>query len=555
MRAIFTLLVLANVLAAQQQATPMGVINQTGVFSPSPWFVQAGVPGGVRQQGPLKTDCAADGYVVNGVTGEPIARARVTLMGGRGLSSVVADSSGHWSFSNAACGTVQIMASRPGFLNGNQMQQRMGAAPFRPLVLTSGSPEHDIRIQLAPQAVIVGKVVDDQGDPVMNAQVNALTSRVVEGHRTFQPAGGSNTNDLGDFRIANQTAGKYVVCARANGFGAESSALGESCYPGPIEGGAASTMELPAGRETRVDFTLHEVPTVHVRGTITGLPKNRGAGISLVKRGNGMNGNQGPGGARQARIDADGGSFDIAGVTAGAWLLSTDYYDTGVRLMARVPVDVGSSDLEGVAVHLDSGFKVTGAVRIESKAGNAPPGQQFNFNLRPAEPMGGGGQVIWSQDHSTFTINDLMPGAYRFEAFPPGGFFVKSATLAGRDILGEDVPITQSAGPIDVVLSDDAGILDAQVTGVDDQAVQASWVMVMQNGLRPHMARTGADGHIKMNGLAPGDYRVYAWDDFQQVEYANPEWMQRYGGNGASVSVQAGQTAQVSLKQQNVPAQ
>ena len=562
MRAIFALLALTALLAAQQQSMPgvsmQGVITPAGGIVPAPWFGQEGAVGAGRQQVPVKTDCAADGYVVNAVTGEPIPRAHIALMGGNGQSSVAADNSGHWSFSNVACGQVQLMANRPGFLNGNQGQQRISGSPFYTIVLTSGSPAHDIKIKLIPQAVIVGKVVDDLGDPIMNAQVTALTSRVVEGRRTFQPMGNMNTNDLGEFRLASLNGGKYIVCARGNergpaffngnAVGGEPLTLGESCYPGPVEGGAASAMELAAGRETRVDFTLHETPVVHVRGTITGMPKNQGAGITLVKRG--MNG---PGGAHPARIGPDG-KFDVAGVTPGSYMLSTDYFEAGTRLTARVPVEVGNSDVDDVAVHLDVGFTVTGTVRIESKSGNAPPGQQFNFNLRSAEPMVGGGQVKWGPDHSTFTIPDLTPGTYRLDAFPAGQFFVKSATLAGRDIWREEIPITQSAGPIEVVLSDDAGVIDAQVKGADDQPA-LSWVMVLQDGQRPRNAMTGADGHIKMQGIAPGDYRVYAWDDFQQVEYANPDWMKNYGGSGATVSVQAGQTAQVTLKQQTAPAQ
>jgi hypothetical protein len=75
--------------------------------------------------------------------------------------------------------------------------------------------------------------------------------------------------------------GKYIVCSNLPG----ALTLAESRYPGPVEGGAASAMDVPAGRETRVDFALNQTPGVHVRGTIAGVPAGRGAGISLIKRG------------------------------------------------------------------------------------------------------------------------------------------------------------------------------------------------------------------------------------------------------------------------------
>jgi hypothetical protein len=236
-------------------------------------------------------------------------------------------------------------------------------------------------------------------------------------------------------------------------------------------------------------------------------------------------------------------------------MLSTDYFEADTHLTARVPIEVGSSDVDDVAVHLDSGFAVTGRVRIESKSGNAPIYRQFVLNLRSSDPRAGF-QIKWSADNATFTIPDLTPGNYRLDAVPPSPYYVKSVTLAGRDFMREEIPITQSgAGPIDIVLSDDGGVIDAQVTGADDQPVAAAGVMLLQNGLRPRIAATGPDGHVKLQGLAPGDYRIYAWDDVQQVEYADAEWMKRNGGSGVAVTVQAGQTAQVTVKEQTVPAQ
>jgi hypothetical protein len=203
---------------------------------------------------PQPSNCAADGVVVNSMTGEPIARARVLAMASQ--TSATADNLGHWTLTNITCGRLQVTATRPGFLN---------AGVREPLTISSESPAHDVKIQLTPQSVVVGKVADEQGDPVMNAQVSVLASRVVEGHRAFQISSAMQTNDLGEFRIAGLPAGKFIFCARAQapfgglynapglGNGSDSVANGETCYPGPVDGGAASAMELSAGHETRID--------------------------------------------------------------------------------------------------------------------------------------------------------------------------------------------------------------------------------------------------------------------------------------------------------------
>ncbi|MES1262470.1 MAG: carboxypeptidase-like regulatory domain-containing protein, partial [Acidobacteriota bacterium] len=165
---------------------------------------------------PVTSDCSLDGSVVNAATGEPVARARVMLMGPRGQTGVTADNAGRWSFSNAACGQTQILAMKPGFLQGSFGQPRLGAA-FRPVILAGGEALHDLKIQLTPQAVVTGKAVDDQGDPMMGVQISALAPRVMEGRRAFQPGVMVTTNDLGEYRLAGLQPGKYILCAQAPG--------------------------------------------------------------------------------------------------------------------------------------------------------------------------------------------------------------------------------------------------------------------------------------------------------------------------------------------------
>jgi hypothetical protein len=420
MRALLGLLALAVLLSA----------SQIGSDVPQP-----------KPLVPFGTDCALDGYAVNAVTGEPVPRARVTLSGAGGPSHLSTDISGRWSFSSVACGPVGIMVTRPGFLNGILA----GAN-----IVVSGTPLRNLTIRLTPTSVIVGKVLDDQGDPVANAQMIYLVSRVVNGSRSFLAAGGTlsntGTNDLGEFRLAGLSAGKYIVCVQPNlRTGNDPVMLGESCYPGPPDSASASAIDLAAGRELRVDFTLHQVTAVHVRGVISGLPKPQGVGLTLIRRGFNS-----PAGAISARISPDG-KFDVDGVAPGSYMLSTDYFEAGSRLFARVPVEVGNSDLNDIAVHLEPGFNVSGRVRVESKAGNVLD-RPFSLTLRSSDPLIGGAPVKWSADRSTFSIADMTPGNYRLEANPPAKFFVRSATMSGRDLLADEIAITQSAGPIDIVL-------------------------------------------------------------------------------------------------------
>ncbi len=482
---------------------------------------------------PTSFDCAVDGSVVNSQTGEPIARARITLNSAGSPASTSTDSSGRWSLSNVACGPAPLLVSRPGFL-----QQARRAAN-----LISGSPMHDMKIELTPQSVFYGKVLDDQGDPVLRAEVIVFIARIAEGRVSFQRNYASNTNDLGEYRIPNVSRGKYIVCSSAiNGPQGDVPVSGQTCYPGPIEGGTANAMEMATGREIKVDFTLHEATAVHVRGTVTGLPEGKNIGINIVPRGPAAGVvNAGGGNGRD-------GKFDFR-VPAGSYMITADYFEGGKHLLARVPIEAGATDIDNVTVALDGGFNITGHVRIDSQTRQTGGRSQFGINLRTADPTTGSGQLKWDADHTSFAFNDMSPGAYRLDVFPPSPFYVKSATLAGQDILNSEFSVAQAAGPIEIVLADDGGSIEGDVVDADGQPATGG-VIALRNGRASNLQGIG---HFKLSNLAPGDYTVYAWDDANQVPYADQDWMRRYAGGGTPVTVSAGQNVQVKLTQQKVP--
>ena len=489
---------------------------------------------------PASFDCSADGTVVNAVTGEPILRAKVILQVAGTPYSATTDATGKWTLNNVGCAPVMLQVSRPGFLN-------MAPTQAKPIQLVSGATVHDIRTALTPQSVAIGKVLDDQGDPVQGVQITALSLRVSpEGRLRFQAGGSAMSNDIGEFRLANLQPGKYIFCSRAinRPEPREQMIAADSCYPGPPEA-AASAIDVAAGREIKMDFNLTQVPAFHIRGSVAGAPEGRNVGINLqeIVPNADMNHNtNGP---------VRDGKFDVR-VSPGSYLLSADYFEAGKHLTARVSVTVGNSDVDNLVVHLDEGFTVSGILHVDSQSNVAPP--QFGINLRAETPAGSGGQMRWGADHATFTISDLVAGSFKLNASPPSPFYVSRATLAGQDILNNWVPISQVAGPIEVVLRDDGGVLEGDVVDASSQPTAAT-ILVLRGASRIAMGYSGENGHFKIQNLPPGDYSASAWNDGNKVPYAEAEWMRRYATAVAPVTITAAQTTQVKLTQQIVPVQ
>lgn len=53
------------------------------------------------------------------------------------------------------------------------------------------------------------------------------------------------------------------------------------------------------------------------------------------------------------------------------------------------------------------------------------------------------------------------------------------------------------------------------------------------------MALTAASGRFHENGIAPGEYRLFAWDDLDDVEYKDARLLRQFAKQSTLVSVAA----------------
>ena len=458
--------------------------------------------------------CTVDGTVVNSASGAPIERAHISIMSSTDVFFADSDAAGKWVVEHVPCGRVTVIVNRPGFIRKQQVIEK--------------SPAHDVRLQLVPQSVLAGRVLDEQGEPLLGAQVSLMTSRVINGIRGVQASTSATTNDLGEYRFSGLPAGKYILCANAGGGAMAASGgkpYGDKCYPGTMP------MDVPAGYEGRVDFGLMPLATVQVSGQVSGQVEGQTI-VTLVPRSQIARMSLGLSG--QVKPD---GSFVIRHVPPSSYTALT----TSGRMTVAMPVEVGSADIDSLQLHIEPGATVTGTVK---------PAPTSSMDVQLIRDLATDGIAysasgVWTHDRTSFALSDVPAGNYRVELTPPTPFYVKSVTLGGRDISNSDFVVGPGAGNIEVVLADDGGTVEGDVS-------EPAWVLLQKDGMPSRNARTDANGHFKIDNLPPGDYKVYAWDDNANVEYGNLEWM-RQNGKGVAVSVAPGQTAQVRVTPQTAP--
>src|ERR1051325_5700288 len=108
-------------------------------------------------------------------TGDPLRKAivRLQMISGRGATSNytgTTDSEGRFVFEEVAPGRFELSAERTGFVKTFYGAARPSAAA-KPSTVAPGQKRTGIVVKMAPQALIAGKVVDEDGDAMAGGQV------------------------------------------------------------------------------------------------------------------------------------------------------------------------------------------------------------------------------------------------------------------------------------------------------------------------------------------------------------------------------------------------
>lgn len=366
---------------------------------------------------------AVSGTVIHAITGEPVRRAEVILTflpgeanPGRtaGVSlttragaaaqapggirqqsrSAVTGPDGSFRFENVEEGEYGIFIRREGMFPG---RHGPGLSPQR-IRVRAGVPVSGLRYALAPQAVISGRVLDEEGEPAQGVQVVAFRRTLAQGGKAglMSAGSGAQTDDRGYFRLVNLPAGKYLPCVRftqartALPDGAGRSIYVPLCYPNALTPEQGAWISVAAGQEVaNIDFRLRRAAARRVSGRVLredGTPA-RNVMIHLVHRDRA----ELPWFFTQTQDGSTPGSFLLEGVPAGSYDLVAREVDSSrpeKQPVATMHLEVGDEDVKGIELRFQPPFSIRGQVRLEGAgdSGRVPFG-----SLRIiAMPVGGG---------------------------------------------------------------------------------------------------------------------------------------------------------------------
>ncbi len=522
------------------------------------WFLQIATPA-QKTTPPNPADlCTIQGVVIQAGTGEPLHKAIVEATpeekkanqeepeGG----SAETDAMGRFEIKGLAPGRYRLSASHNGFVR-QPYGQRTPDGPGAMLTLSPGQKLPDITFQLTPAAVIAGHVYDEDGEPMVYAQVAAMHYRYVNGQRELVASGMAQTNDLGEYRLFGLLPGQYLVQATVRARRFENSKIRRGYapvyYPGVPDSSRAAPITVRGGDEsTGVDISLQLIHSFTVKGNVlsAGCGATAGGAMVFLREQNSTNNFGWMNPARSA--DAHG-AFEIANVNPGTYYLFAVVNDEGKQCMARQALEVADADIDGITITVVPDVEIKGRIRVDGqldaclsclKVNLAPKSGAMFFGMEDGQPDSDG----------SFLLKNATDGDYELSVGSlPENYFIKSARLDGVDVLTTGVTIDAKQAPtsLDILVSPNGASVDGVITKDHQPFPAATVVLAPDPPLRAvrrlfKSTTTDQNGHFLLQGLPPGDYKVFVWEKIEPGAYTSPEFLQPYENLGESVHLTEG---------------
>ena len=532
------------------------------------------------------TKSIVQGRVVQDPGGQGIRKVKIVLIGGSGQRrepyEALTDETGQFKVPDVEPGTYLVQLQRSGYAASGKANRE------NRINVIGGQDTRNLLFHMLEAGVIIGKIIDLDGDPLPNVSVTATASSGRAATRHPGHMGNAASNDLGEYRIADLPPGRYIVQATppANEKALPSpneknASKGRLVYvttyfPGTLDEQQAVPIAVPAGGTATANFGVQASRAYRVSGTVLGLktelePQSGargavlGAGrgeIILVGKNRQVNEQ-----ANQQNLHLDG-RFDFPNVLAGTYRAQLILFDVfsgqepSIRMQTiRTPIEVNGSDVLGLQLQVDPGSDVSGQFRTE---GNEKiDWTQLQVMLIPkrgGEPeemvaaMRAGNVMV--TEVGSFEIKDVPAGSFQLTVGASSDkfrdYYTKSVLLGGREVA--DAGFDVSSGTVlDVIISaKGAGIEGTVVDREGKTFAGASVVSVPSSGKngRPdayQSDRTDEKGHFALHGMNPGEFLVLAFEEIQQ-DYHTAEFLKKYERKGQKVELDEGGKKSVVLK-------
>jgi hypothetical protein len=433
-------------------------------------------------------------------------------------------------------------------------------------------------------SVVRGRIRDASGQFASNVQVEALVIAYNNGIPFLRSAISRASDDRGEYRLYGMPPGDYYIGATPRPPSAIAALAGgdrsvKTFFPNEFDISRATKITLHGGEEIQnIDIAIQTPQTFKISGTVsTTVPvaaprptaqgafaviqQNQNATIQLILNSRDITRPEGgnSGGTSVSVTAASAGPFEIANVLPGSYdLVAVFNGNSDAPAFARTVVDVRNQDVGGLVMTIRAGVQVRGSVTVD---GSAPKEGSIRMAVTPADALRRLGVALPADiaADGSFNIQQGCPdGYFRLSVAPLGGdLYVEDIRQGGSSIYDSGFEIRgRNPDPIQVIIKSGGGTLDGTVQDGSGKPVIGGTVALVpaarrQNDALYHMSRADSTGAFIIRGIAPGDYRMFAWDVLPPGAHTNAAFLQKYEERAIAVTIAPG--AKVTSKVTAIP--
>jgi protocatechuate 3,4-dioxygenase beta subunit len=489
--------------------------------------------------------CVVAGQVVDSLTGRPLERAQLTLLGSRAGENVPhiteTDSAGHFTIRNVDPGRYRLVAFRSGF-----SAVVMGSATGQELSLSPKQRVDDILLRITPSSVIAGQVVDQETDPVPDMRVQAFRYSYLGGKRQLHLATTTLTDDRGEYRLHGLPPGSYYVQTvgvsssdrRDMTTGPSAQHYAATFYPQTTDMTAATPVSVGPGEQAGgIKIAVLATRPASVRGRVVGLSIATGTVLSLLPAD----------GAALGVLNGDAttvkdsqGNFEIRGVLPGMYRLSAIWHHNRDQYAGSRTIEIKDTDLSNIVVGMNRAADILGKIHVEGDQHLNV--ERLHITIKPQSELVTGTVLASMKSGNAFLLRDVFPEKYELSVMGmPDNFYVKTVQIGNETTLMNSADFSHPSGPINVVLSSNSGTITGSVLDQDQQSFPDAKVVLVPDARDQRqlykMVISSETGQFKISGVAPGRYKLSAWQNILPDAYFDPEFLETFDRLAESIMV------------------
>jgi Carboxypeptidase regulatory-like domain len=551
------------------------------------------------------------GTVVDAISGQRLPGAQVSINASAIPDStrmVASGEEGSFAFENLAPGKYVLSARRRGYVAQMYQQHETFSTA---IVVGAGLDSENLRFELRPGASIAGDVTDDAGDPVRGASVMLFRQNVFNGIRRTHMIRQAQTDDEGHYRFWRLMPGTYFVGVSAqpwyaqhgtrrpaisvtqeNGDGGFQSvdrldatveqnqslvrlepiveqnqsldvAYALTFFSNAKDIGGAAALTVHAGDAEIADFRLQAVPALHLLvktatpdATQGGSVKeqvvqNVNANVNVLVVQTLTEGTMVPVNAGYTAVGP--GLAEVTGVPPGRMNVDVSGNSPkGSGTMHRSQSVQLSSDTEIDATENGSGIVVSGVLRVDDGSAVPQPAQVRLRNTATGEAFD---TEVAATGEFSFRNSPVGTGGYELMIVQGQGLYIKSLSSPNAKTSGRSFQIA-TAQDVSVTIVASQG--NGRVTGFamkDGKPAAGVMIVLAPEDLHGNPAlfrrdQSDSDGSFTLGNVVSGRYTLMAIENGWDLEWADPDVMQKYVAGGEKVQLAGNGKTEMKVKVQ-----